>query len=574
MFPSSRSGNEIVMIRVFLTNPPLNMAETPIEYHRPLIPMGIAYLGAVLEREFSGGAYEDYVSMRLRGSATGSYRASGCVAAEDNMRSSFYGQFDLERLLDRMEGFFADSDPDRQFIGLSVLSDGMRAAKHMLRAFRLRFPAAKIIVGGPHGTSFPWDFYDDRAARQGPLADFVVRNEGEQVILAIVRREIDSLRQLREGAGRFGIVFENCDYSDPEYRIIDGGQYRGDSFSSTTHALDQLPMPAYFLFEKDGRLPYEPDRRYGLSDPAANINSSRGCPHHCTFCTIPKLVPGYRTLSPRRMVEIVEFLNREYHVQSIFFREDNFMYAGGTLAGDRWPDVAEFCQRLCEKRLALNWAIEARADNLLAPSGIAGKSRIELLRDAGLSGAYVGVESGSDVMLKLFVKGTSVSEMSQALRACQEHRIAVIATALYADPDLLVRARYASMDLDDPSYQRGIVEQRESILTQTRAFLDHHEIPLERREEYTMVGIPVSAVYQVLDQCRSHYPGLVEHYDEASRYLYPKGFRWWSTKVYDAKRGVRPYFGYNYETESQTRRSAPVAQESRPNVLAFPARRK
>lgn len=536
------------------------MAETPLQYHRPLVPLGLAYLGAILEQAFSEGAYDEYVSARLRGGRVGRYRTSGCVAAEDNMRLSFYGQYDLARLLDRMEGFFANSDPDRQFIGMSVLSDGMRAARQMLRAFRLRFPAAKIIVGGPHATIFPCDFYVDPESRQGPLADFVVRNEGEQAILAIVRQEIDTPQQLREGAGRLGISLTNSDYSDPDYRIIDGGQYRGAGSFPAAHVLDQLPMPAYFLFEEDGRLPYEPDRRYGLGDPAANINSSRGCPHHCSFCTIPKLVPGYRTLSPKRMLEIVNFLNWEYGVQSVFFREDNFMYAGGTLGGDRWPDVAEFCERLLEKRLKLNWAIEARADNLLAASGIEGKSRLELLRAAGLSGVYVGVESGSDVMLKLFVKGTSASEMSQALRGCQAHGIAVIATALYADPDLLLKGRFASTDLCDPSYQRGIVEQRESILTQTRAFLDTHQIPLERREEYAMVGIPVSAVYQLLDQHRRQYPALVEHYDETSRYLYPKGFQWWSTKVYDAKRGVRPYFGYNYLADSQISSTTPVRQ--------------
>jgi hypothetical protein len=184
----------------------------------------------------------------------------------------------------------------------------------------------------------------------------------------------------------------------------------------------------------------------------------------------------------------------------------------------------------------------------------------------------MGVESGSDVMLKLFVKGTSVRAMSQALRGCQAQDVAVIATALYADPDLLVKSRYASIDLDDPSYQRGIVEQRERILTQTRTLLDHHDIPMERREEYAMVGIPVSAVYQVLDQCRTQYPSLVEHCDEASRYLYPKGFRWWSTKVYDAKRGVRPYFGYDYQPDAQLGSRKSTVRSSKAAIRVIPRR--
>lgn len=537
------------MPHVFLTNPPLNMAETPLQYHRPLVPLGLAYLGAALEDAFTGGRYEEYIRGRLRGAARG-YVASGRVAAQDNMRLSFYGQFELGALLRRMECFFDGSDPDQRFIGMSILSDGMRAAKRMLREFRLRFPTAKVLVGGPHATFFAHDFYEHPEAREGPLADFVVRNEGERAILGIVDGSLDTAAQLRENGPCLGIDPGACDYSDAEYRVIDAGQYGGGSLSAGLHVLDSLPTPAYFLFEdEDGCLPYEPDRRYALAEPAANINSSRGCPHKCTFCTIPKLAPGYRTLSPSRMVNTVEFLVKEYQVKSVFFREDNFMYAGGSLGGDRWPDVAEFCRTMIDRKLAVNWAIEARADNVVEPSGIDGQTRLELLRRAGLSGIYIGVESGSDVMLKLFAKDASVRDMSVALKACREHGVAVVATALYADPDLLLRARFPSLDAQDHRYQRAIVEERERTLRETRAFMDAHEIALDRREEYAMVGIPVSTTYQILDRSRVQYPDLVEHYDPHSRYIYPKGFRWWSTKVYEAKRRVRAYFGYQYSAD-------------------------
>src|SRR5262249_33904273 len=150
------------------------------------------------------------------------------------------------------------------------------------------------------------------------------------------------------------------------YLVIDGGQYGARASVIGTHVLDSLPPPAYFLFE-DGahRLPYEPDRRYGLEAPAANINSSRGCPHKCTFCTIPVLAPGYRTLSPQRILELMRFLLVEYGVRSIFFREDNFVYEGGTVAGSRWIDVEDICTEIRDALPELRWAIEARADSLL-----------------------------------------------------------------------------------------------------------------------------------------------------------------------------------------------------------------
>jgi Radical SAM superfamily len=532
--------------RILLTNPPLNMAETPLQYHRPLAPLGLAYIGAMLENAVSGGAWGEYVEARVNDRRPRGYEPTGCVAAIDNMLLSFYGKFRVESFFGQVRRYSMGVAPDRFFIGFSILSDGMWAAKQMLLRLRQDFPLAKIIVGGPHATFFPYDFYKYPESRRGPLVDYVVRNEGEKVITGIVKEEFADLQGLRAGADRYAIQVETSDYSDPDYKIIDGGQYRGERDVIGLNVLDDLPVPAYFLFEdEDGRLPYEPDRRYNLASPAANINSSRGCPHKCTFCTIPKLAPGYRSLSPGRMIEIIQFLVKEYSVQSLFFREDNFMYSGGGVKGDRWGDIDEFCSRLREVGSQVHWAIEARADNLLQSAGNSG-ARIDVLRAAGLSGVYVGVESGSDLMLKLYAKGADTRTMSEALKACKSRGIATVATACYSDPDLLLRARYPLIDPVSPACLDSIVRQREAILAETRAFMDRHQVPLENREEYAMVGIPVSVTYNVIAAEAEEFPWLIEHRDPDSRYLYPKGFGWWSTKVYETKRLVRPYIGFGY----------------------------
>jgi len=533
--------------RVFLTNPPLRMAEAPLQYHRPLVPLGLGQLGAIVENAVTNNALEAHCQDDRRGRCR--YQPSGAVAAQDNMLLSFCGQFNLEVLLDRISAFFSSARPEYCFIGLSVLSDGRRNARSMLRTFRAQFPRATLLVGGPHATFMPLDFYEDPETRTGPLADFVVRNEAERVIMPILRRELDIESQL-QSACDLGIVLNQSDYSDPEYRIIDGGQFGSTGLVLEGHALDALPVPAYFLFEdRHGRLPYAPDGRYGLSAPAGNINSSRGCPHHCTFCSIPRLAPGYRTLSPGRIVEIVGFLRRYYGIESLFFREDNFMYSGGGIAGDRWPDVLELCERLVEGAMDVRWAIEARADNLLEPSGVPGKDRLDLMKRAGLTGVYVGVESGSDVMLKRLAKGTGVAQMAEVIDACTRKDLAIVATSLYMDPDLLMRSEYPHIDVNDPTYMRKLVVERKQILGVTRAFMDAHELPLERREEYAMVGVPISATYLALEKARRQFPHLVEHIDPESRYIYPKGFRWWSDAVYNRTQRVRSYFGYDYVAE-------------------------
>lgn len=531
-------------MKVFLTNPPLNMAETPLQYHRPLVPMGLAYLGAMIEDRFTEGAWSKHFDRQAKGGTQARYVPSGIVAAQDNMRHSFYGEYSYERLRSAIGAHAVGADP--LFIGLSILSDGMSAGREILRRLRSDFPFATLMVGGPHATSFPHDFYVDVERRYGPLADYVVRNEGELAILGIIDGLLENAELARQHGPALGIVPESCEFG-PDYRIIEGGQYGTTGTRSGEHVLDTLPPPAYFLFEDaGGALPYEPDMRYGLEAPAANINSSRGCPHKCTFCTIPLLVPGYRTLSPARMVEILRFLVNRYDVRSVFFREDNFMFEGTRSQDDRWADVERFCDMMSDVGPEIGWAIEARADNLLKPAS-GNRSRLDVLASAGLKGIYIGVESGSDAMLKLYVKGSTVQLMSEAIRACEDRDIAVVATACYGDPDIFLRRNYPLIDLADHAYQLAVLKQREQILEDTRGFMEAHRIPADRREEYALVGIPISAAYRLLERERCQFPDLVEHFDPVTRYIYPKGFRWWSDTVYELKRRVRPYVSYSYQ---------------------------
>jgi hypothetical protein len=170
----------------------------------------------------------------------------------------------------------------------------------------------------------------------------------------------------------------------------------------------------------------------------------------------------------------------------------------------------------------------------------------DALLSAGLSGIYIGVESGSDAMLKLYVKGETVNSMSDAIRACADRGIAVVATTCYGDPDIFLRRNYPSINLADQSYSFALIKQRESVLHDTRTFMDKHHIPTDRLEEYALVGIPVSAIYNVLDKHRHKVPSLVEHFDPVSRYIYPKGFRWWADHLYEHKRRVRPLVSYEF----------------------------
>jgi|1185.fasta_scaffold77167_2 hypothetical protein len=106
-------------------------------------------------------------------------------------------------------------------------------------------------------------------------------------------------------------------------------------------------------------------------------------PTRATVASRRTLSPGYRALSPIRVIELIRFLSSYYGVESIFFREDNFMYEGGSIEGSPWKDVEEICRELRLVVPDIRWAIEARADNLLHHASNH-QPRLEVLADAGM----------------------------------------------------------------------------------------------------------------------------------------------------------------------------------------------
>jgi len=138
----------------------------------------------------------------------------------------------------------------------------------------------KIMVGGPH-TSVALETIP-------AFVDFVVQGEGEQAILDIV-----------EGRAQERVL--RC-------RRLDN--------------LDDLPMPAwdYFIHQ-----PYNWGGDWFPGTPVFTMNTSRGCPFHCTFCSVGSIWGRkYNCFSAEHIVADTDYLMQHYGARGIYFREDNF----------------------------------------------------------------------------------------------------------------------------------------------------------------------------------------------------------------------------------------------------------
>ncbi len=233
----------------------------------------------------------------------------------------------------------------------------------------------KIIVGGPHTT-----------VAQGTIpefVDYVVQGEGENAILDIVEGKVTQ-------------------------RIVNYPRIEN---------LDALPMPAWDCF---ARLPYDWSAKFFDEKPVFTMNTSRGCPFRCTFCSVGSIWgKKYTYFSAERIVSDIEYLIKNYGARGIYFREDNF-----TLNKSR---LERFCNLIIEKGINISWACESRVSNL-------DRDVIELMSRAGLKGFYFGVESGSQRILDLLHKDITVEQIKNAFNWCHEFNIKAAASVIVGVP--------------------------------------------------------------------------------------------------------------------------------------------
>jgi len=222
----------------------------------------------------------------------------------------------------------------------------------------------KIIVGGPH-TSVALDTIPE-------FVDYIVQGEGEKAILEIINGKASERVTRKE-------------------RIKD---------------LDWLPFEPWNIFTK---LPYDYFCEWMDIKPVFTMNTSRGCPFNCSFCSVGSIWgKQYIYFSADRIISEIEYLIKNFGAKGIYFREDNF-----TLNLQR---IQEFCRKLINKNINIHWACETRVDNM-------SEELVKLMSAAGCRAVYLGVESGSQRVLNILNKNITVEQIEKAVSLCKKYNI-------------------------------------------------------------------------------------------------------------------------------------------------------
>lgn len=270
------------------------------------------------------------------------------------------------------------------FVGFSVTTPNVSDASNVSTMVKKEFPGITTIIGGPHCIGEPI-----LTLEKCPSIDILARGEGENTML-----ELANGRALPEVTG---INYRNKNgeiVSNPDRELIEN--------------LDDLPMPARHLLKMSSYLRPSRFTSRNLSLRTTHIFTARGCPFRCHYCAGPISFSGkVRYHSPARVASEIEHLISEYSIEALYFAEDMFL-ANKKRAREV---LSLFIEKGINKKI--KWMAQLSTN-------IVDKEYLELMKAAGCVHVEYGFESGSQRILDLMNKKTTVAKNLAAVKMTNE----------------------------------------------------------------------------------------------------------------------------------------------------------
>lgn len=270
-----------------------------------------------------------------------------------------------------------------KFVGVSLYEELLDITIEFLKELKESHPDILVAVGGHYAS-----FNAINILKEISYVDYVMKGEGEISFPQV----LDALDQKQGLQGIRGVCYRSGN------EIVDNG------FPETINELDELILPYR-----------APDSR---QDKMTNISASRGCNGSCSFCSTSAFqkehinCKAYRIRSPKNVVDEIESLIKNQNAYHFFFTDDNFFITEKESKG--W--ITEFADEIKKRNLKFVFNFDCRVDDVE-------ENIFRILKEAGLIGVFLGVESNSPKTLKLYSKRTTTELNKQAISILRKVRI-------------------------------------------------------------------------------------------------------------------------------------------------------
>ncbi len=240
--------------------------------------------------------------------------------------------------------------------------------------------------------------------------------------------------------GDMGIVGEGEEIIIPLLEILEqGGTPVGLPGVLVRGNISWLPpVPVTAIGAPDRTL--FPLGRYCREGGMANLQTKRGCPFGCIYCTYPLLEGTRIRLRPvnQVMAEIHGLVN--FHgVEYLYFVDDIFNFP---------PEYAlELCQAMSRGGVKVNWSA------FINPQFVT-PQLMDAMVAAGCDAVEYGTDSGSPAMLRSLAKSFTVAQIRSASALCRERALDFAHYILFGGPGESVATideTFALMDEVDPT---------------------------------------------------------------------------------------------------------------------------
>jgi len=230
----------------------------------PNLPIGLAYLAAVLEKAGVKLTVFDCPALGIDHKTLGEY----------------------------LSKFQAD------VVGITGVTPTFESAMNVAHTAKQVLPKGFVIMGGPHAT-----FADAEVLKANSEIDVIVRGEGEVTILELLKTHFE--QGDLEGVAGISFVRDKEVIRTPARPFIQD--------------LDEIPRPAYQYFALQK---YQTFKKQVMP-----ILTSRGCPFQCAYCVSSRMAgKEFRARNPKLVVDELVWLRDTYHASAVSFYDDAFTY--------------------------------------------------------------------------------------------------------------------------------------------------------------------------------------------------------------------------------------------------------
>ena len=274
-----------------------------------------------------------------------------------------------------------EEEPD--IIGISIaLSQQLFSSMTFCSMIKEQFPNIHITIGGNTVTRLR-DILP-KTSNLFSLFDTVIMYEGETAFLQLINAI---------GTDRDFSTIPNLIYKDST----------GIHTSTVTTAEDMsaLPPPDFYGLPLD---------KYFVPERILSYLSTRGCYWgKCEFCDHGEgYTAGYRAKNIDQIIKEIAYLKNRFHVTHFHFPDESYPPAL----------FKKLTKKLIESDLQISWSTHLRFEESLLDN--------KVWKDAEKSGCrflHMGFETGSERVLRLMGKATTIKQIQQSLEFSSRHGV-------------------------------------------------------------------------------------------------------------------------------------------------------